>query len=89
MKFARGDSFSTGHKEQKQFGTVCAVVIIKQVVHIVGKLLQSHYSTIDNKTEMYKVTETEDLALFQASIAKKEQFIEICKELTVVNFFYR
>jgi hypothetical protein len=61
------------------------------VVHIVGKLLQSHYSTIDDKTEMYKVTETEDLALFQASIAKKEQFIENMqrKELTVVNFFYR
>ena len=89
MKFARGDSFSTGHKEQKQFGTVSAIVVIKQVVHIVGKLLQSHYSTIDDKTEMYKVTETEHLALFQALIAKKEQFIEIRKELTVVNFFYR
>jgi hypothetical protein len=38
---------------------------------------------------MYKVIETNELALFDATDVKREQFVVLNEELTIVNFFCR
>lgn len=89
LKFTRGDYFSTGHKQKKIFGAVKYVVVINKNVFIVGQSYNSNYNDIDEKTEMYKVIETNELALFDATDVKREQFVVLNEELTIVNFFCR
>ena len=86
---ATGDNFSVGNKEQKQFGMVFSIIVYDKAVYIIGKLYNSDYSNLDKETEMYIVTETDTLSLFDATRAKREQFVCVDDNTMIVNFVAR
>lgn len=89
VRYATGDNFSVGNKEQKQFGTVFSIIVYDKAVYLIGKLYNSDYNNLDKETEMYIVTETDTLALFDATRAKREQFVCVDDNTMIVNFFAR
>lgn len=58
--------------------------------YLCSKRFFSNYETLDEKTEMYIVTETDTLYLFCTTDTKREQFVCLDDDTTtLVNFFSR
>jgi hypothetical protein len=89
IRLTKGDTVSTGHRENKRISKLLFIVVFKQTVCAIGERYSFDFTTTDPETEMYIVTKTDELVLIEVNELKKEQLITIDDNLTIVNFFNR